>query len=99
MAKRRVRAEPDVATPEEVLRTFTQIMRGEMTESTGRKGPEGEEVCLPPKVSERSRAAELLGKRYRLFSERDAGEPRAEVAGQIEAAMQAMALGHESGGA
>lgn len=98
MAKRRVRAEPDVATPEEVLRTFTQIMRGEMTESTGRKGPGGEEVCLPPKVSERSRAAELLGKRYGLFSERDAGEPRTEVAGQIEAAMQAMALGHESGG-
>ena len=51
MAKRRVRAAPDIATPEEVLRTFTQIMRGEMTESGGRKGPSGEEVCLPPKVS------------------------------------------------
>ena len=99
MAKRRVRAAPDIATPEEVLRTFTQIMRGEMTESGGRKGPSGEEVCLPPKVSERSRAAELLGKRYGLFSERDAGEPSAEVAGLIEAAMQSIAQEHEQGGA
>ena len=69
MAKRRVRAEPDVATPEEVLRTFTQIMRGEMTESTGRKGPEGEEVCLPPKVSERSRAAHQKLKRLLIHAQ------------------------------
>ena len=94
------RDQPDIATPEEVLVTITQIMRGAMTETATRKGAGGEEsVQLPPKVSERSRAAELLGKRYGLFSERDAGEPRTEVAGQIEAAMQAMALGHESGGA
>ncbi|MBE5804923.1 MAG: hypothetical protein E7316_10490 [Clostridiales bacterium] len=87
MAKRRT-AEPDIATPEEVLRTFTQIMRGEMTESSGRKSTSGEEITLPPKVSERSRAAELLGKRYGLFSEKDpGGKPKTELAAEIEAAM------------
>lgn len=88
MAKRRTPAE-DIATPEEVLRTFTQIMRGEMTESSGRKSASGEEITLPPKVSERSKAAELLGKRYGLFSEKDPGDkPKAELAAEIEAAMR-----------
>ena len=91
MAKRRVRAAPDIATPEEVLRTFTQIMRGEMTESGGRKGPSGEEVCLPPKVSERSRAAELLGKRYGLFTEKEAeSQPKEEIAALIGQALAEM---------
>ena len=94
------RDQPDIATPEEVLVTITQIMRGTMTETATRKGAGGEEsIQLPPKVSERSRAAELLGKRYGLFSERDAGEPSAEVAGLIEAAMQSIAQEHEQGGA
>ena len=69
MAKRRTAA-GDIATAEEVLRTFTQIMRGEMTESTGRKSASGEEIPQTPKISERSKAAELLGKRRGLFSER-----------------------------
>lgn len=90
MAKRRT-TEPDIATPEEVLRTFTQIMRGELTEPSGRKSASGEETLLPPKVSERCKAAELLGKRYGLFSERDAGgRPKAELAAEIEAALQEM---------
>lgn len=88
MAKRHT-AERDIATPEEVLRTFTQIMRGEMTESSGRKGASGEEILLPPKVSERSKAAELLGKRYGLFSEKTPdSRPKAELAAEIEAAMR-----------
>lgn len=88
MAKRRTAA-GDIATPEEVLRTFTQIMRGEMTESTGRKSTSGEEITQAPKISERSKAAELLGKRYGLFSEKDPGsKPKAELAAEIEAAMQ-----------
>lgn len=90
MAKRRTAAE-DIATPEEVLRTFTQIMRGEMTESTGRKSASGEEIPQTPKISERSKAAELLGKRYGLFSEKDpCGKPKAELAAEIEAAMREM---------
>ena len=90
MAKRRT-AQEEIATPEEVLRTFTQIMRGEMTEVTGRKGASGEEITQAHKISERSKAAELLGKRYGLFSEKDAGgKPKAELAAEIEAAMQEM---------
>lgn len=90
MAKRRTPAE-DIATPEEVLRTFTQIMRGEITEPSGRKSASGEEIPQPPKVSERSKAAELLGKRYGLFSEKDTGaKPKADMAAEIEAAMQEM---------
>ena len=94
MAKRRTPAE-DIATPEEVLRTFTQIMRGEMTESTGRKSASGEEIPQTPKISERSKAAELLGKRYGLFSDReDGGATRAELAAEIESAMEALRRGH-----
>lgn len=89
MAKRR--AAEDIATPDEVLRTFTQIMRGEMTEATGRKGASGEELVQAPKISERSKAAELLGKRYGLFSEKESDvKPKAELAAEIEAAMQEM---------
>lgn len=88
MAKRNTAA-GDIATPEEVLRTFTQIMRGEMTEPSGRRGASGEEAAMPPKVSERSKAAELLGKRYGLFSDKDPGaKPKAELAAEIEAAMR-----------
>ena len=90
MAKRRTAA-GDIATPEEVLRTFTQIMRGEMTESSGRKSASGEEIPQTPKISERSKAAELLGKRYGLFSEKDpGGKPKAELVSEIEAAMREM---------
>ena len=86
------RDQPDVATPEEVLVTITQIMRGAMTETATRKGAGGEEsVQLPPKVSERSRAAELLGKRYGLFTEKEAeSRPREEIAALISQALAEM---------
>lgn len=90
MPRKRTAAQ-DIASPEEVLQTFTQIMRGEMTELTGRRNTEGEEIFLPPKVSERSKAAELLGKRYGLFSDRQPDvRPKAELAQEIETAMQAL---------
>lgn len=93
MAKRSTAAQPEIATPEEVLRTFTQIMRGEMTEAGVRRS--GEDVPQPPKISERSKAAELLGKRYGLFSDReDGGATRAELAAEIESAMEALRQGH-----
>ena len=88
---------PDIATPEEVLATFTQIMRGDMTEAVVRKGPAGEDtVRLPPKVSERSKAAEMLGKGYGLFSEKEPpAAPREEIAAQIEAALRRLSAAPE----
>ena len=81
---------PEVATPREVLITLTQIMRGDMTETAVRKSSGGEEsVQIPPKISERSKAAEMLGKRYGLFSDKDAAsQPKEEVILQIEAALK-----------
>ena len=86
------RDQPDIATPEEVLVTITQNMRGTMTETATRKGAGGEEsVQLPPKVSERSRAAELLGKRYGLFTEKEAeSQPKEEIAALIGQALAEM---------
>ena len=57
-----------IATPEEVLKALTLILRGEMAEEKG-----------GPKVSERQRAAELLGKRYGLFDKPEAEEAQERV--------------------
>ncbi|MGN1020561.1 MAG: hypothetical protein ACI4O7_09295 [Aristaeellaceae bacterium] len=86
------RDQPAIATPEEVLVTITQIMRGAMTETATRRVAGGEEaIQLPPKVSERSRAAELLGKRYGLFAEKEAeAQPREEIARLIGEALAEM---------
>ena len=83
-------APPDVATPQEVLVTLTQIMRGDMTETAVRKSGGSEEaIQLPPKISERSKAAEMLGKRYGLFSDKDhSAQPREEIVLEIEAALK-----------
>lgn len=80
---------PDIATPQEVLMTLTQIMRGTMTETAARKSSGGDEsILLPPKISERSKAAEMLGKRYGLFSDKEhSSQPREEIIQQIEDAL------------
>ena len=70
-------SENTVASPEEVLATLTAILRGEMTEEKG-----------GPKISERSRAAELFGKRYGLF---DKPEPEEADAGMKKALPQVLA--------
>lgn len=49
----------EVAEPEEILQFLTEVMRGTVS-------PQREEK---PKVSERTKAAELLGRNQRLFSE------------------------------
>ncbi|MBQ3180963.1 MAG: terminase small subunit [Firmicutes bacterium] len=49
----------EVAEPEEILQFLTEVMRGTVS-------PQREET---PKVSERTKAAELLGRNQRLFSE------------------------------
>lgn len=87
LGKRRPRG---VASPEEVLRVMTQIMRGDM----------GEDGTGPPKVAERSKAAEMLGKRYGLFGDKEAlPPPRPEAADEIDAMMKQVMERYESGGA
>ncbi len=49
----------EVAAPEEILEFLTEVMRGTVS-------PRQDDV---PKVSERTRAAELLGRNQRLFGE------------------------------
>ena len=63
---------PKIATADEVLSFLTSVMRGEEWEinvtvkkETGEKLLHGE----PPTLSQRQKAAELLAKRYRLFSD------------------------------
>lgn len=89
----------DIATPEEVLVTLTQIMRGDMTETATRRISGSEEtVQVPPKVSERSRAAEMLGKRYGLFSEKEAAaQPKEEIAAMIAQAIEDIRKEHRRG--
>lgn len=49
-----------IAKPEEVLKYLTKVMRGEEKDQFGLDAP----------LSERTRAAELLGKRYKIFTEK-----------------------------
>jgi len=57
----------DLASPQEVLHYLTAIMRGVNPLPQG-EDPAGS-ARPAPSTSERMKAAELLGKRYRLFSE------------------------------
>lgn len=70
---------PEIAGREEVLRIFTRIMRGEMTEEKGL-----------PKISERAKAAELLGKACGLFDrkEEEAAPARLQALPLLEAALR-----------
>ena len=60
----------DLASPQEVLRYLSAIMRGECPPVQG-EGlvPDAPSPRAVPSTAERMKAAELLGKRYRLFSE------------------------------
>lgn len=65
-------ADTKVATAEEVLEFLTSVMRGEEWEiKVTAKKDTGEKLLLgePPTLSQRQKAAELLAKRYQLFSE------------------------------
>lgn len=78
-----------IADRDEVLRTFTSIMRGEMTEETVRKTAGTEErVAAPPKISERCKAAELLGKQYGLFDRREEVQPKGDTVAAMRAALE-----------
>lgn len=77
-----------IAGKREVLQTFTSIMRGEMTEGGGGS---------PPKISERCKAAELLGKQYGLFDRKEELQPKADVVVEIRLALEQLHERHASG--
>lgn len=61
-----------IADQDEVLEYLTAVMRGQSTASVLARTASGAEKVLekPPDEKERLRAAELLGKRYGLYTER-----------------------------
>ena len=61
-----------IAKADEVLQYLTAVMRGEEKEKFIIFNDDGEkvEVDAPPKIKERTKAAELLGKRYTLFADK-----------------------------
>lgn len=61
-----------IADQDEVLKYLTAVMRGLSTASVLARTASGAEKVLekPPDEKERLRAAELLGKRYGLYTER-----------------------------
>ena len=61
-----------IAKQEEVLKYLTSLMRGEETEQTLRGLGEGEQMIDDIEVSakDRIKAAELLGKRYGMWTEK-----------------------------
>lgn len=68
-----------IASKDEVLEFLTAVVRGEIKD----KGYtiEGIEIEKDPSVRDRTRAAELLGKRYAIF--RDKVEVESEVTGVV----------------
>lgn len=59
-----------VATQQEVMETLTAILRGETTAATLRSidiGVQKIDENMPPTMSERIKAAELIGKRHRMW--------------------------------
>ena len=61
-----------IAKADEVLQYLTAVMRGEEKEKFIIFNDDGEkvEVEAPVKIKERTKAAELLGKRYTLFADK-----------------------------
>lgn len=61
-----------IASAQEVLETYTKILRGELTGKTliGRGMGEQEIVDIEPTLQEKLKAAEALAKRYAIFTER-----------------------------
>ena len=70
-----------VADQQEVLEFLTSVMRGEKTEPLLVLDGEGKQkvVNAIPPVQARTKAAELLGKRYRLFTDKQEVEVQGAV--------------------
>lgn len=61
-----------IATADEVLRYLTSVMRAEVTEEKLLFTKQGSDIVqLQVNVTDRNKAAELLGKRYALFTEKN----------------------------
>lgn len=83
-----------VADQQEVLETLTAILRGETTAATLRGIGEGAQVIdeeMPPTMGERIRAAELIGKRFRMWTDK----VDIEHSGEIETKMDLSKLTDE----
>lgn len=61
-----------IAKQDEVLKYLTAVMRGESKSSVLAMAGDGVQKVIqkPPDERERTKAAELLGKRYRLFTDK-----------------------------
>ena len=70
-----------IADQQEVLEYLTSVMRGEVTEPLTVLDGEGYQKVIDasPSVATRNKAAELLGKRYRIFTEKQ----EVELTGQV----------------
>ena len=76
-----------IADVQEVMEYLSSVMRREKTESVIVKRNDGTEVVkVPAKLSDANKAAELLGKRYSIFSE------RLNIEGNIELTQEQTAL-------
>lgn len=87
----RKRKKTPIAVPDEVLETMTSVLRGEMTEEATRKVAGSEErIAVPPKISERIKAAEFLGKQYGLFEHREETRVKTSLTDEIRRMMEEM---------
>ena len=70
-----------IATQDEVLRYLTAVMRGKSKSSVLARQFDGSEKVIekPPDEKERTKAAELLGKRYGVFVEKIESDIDAEL--------------------
>lgn len=59
-----------IANAEEVLEFLTRVVRGEEKEEVTTRIGDDLVDCKVAKISDRTKAAELLGKRYRLFTDK-----------------------------
>lgn len=76
-----------VADQQEILETLTSVLRGEATAATLRGIGEGAQVIdedMPPTMGERIKAAELLGKRYRMWTEKVDVEHSGEIDSKLD---------------
>lgn len=76
-----------VADQQEILETLTAVLRGEMTSAILRGIGEGAQTIdedMPPTTAERIRAAELLGKRYRMWTDKVDVEHSGEVVNKVD---------------
>lgn len=83
-----------VADQQEILETLTAVLRGEARAATLRGVGEGAQVIeeeMPPTMGERIRAAELIGKRHRIWTDK----VDIEHSGEIETKMDLSKLTDE----